>query len=342
MKIQLENVFKEYNGTTVVKDVSLKVNDGEIIALLGPSGCGKTTILRIIAGLIPMSSGKILFDDKDVSNFSSQKRNTAMVFQNYALFPHLNVEENIAFGLKIRKLSKLKIHDRLTKIIKSVELEGYENRKIQELSGGQRQRVALARALVIRPDILLFDEPLSNLDEKLRVTMRKSIKKLQREFGITSVYVTHDQEEAMAIADHIAVMNNGEIQQYTTPYEIYEKPRNAFVASFVGQANLFECVPYLFNEKCYIDIMNKKVFVDVKSGLKVTAMLRPESLKFEENGIEGIVDFKEELGLITRYQIKIDRTLITLDELSNTIRKKINIGERVNISFNDSDVKLLI
>ncbi len=342
MKIKLENVFKEYNGATVVKDVSLKVNDGEIIALLGPSGCGKTTILRIIAGLIPMSSGKILFGDKDVSNLSSQKRNTAMVFQNYALFPHLNVEENIAFGLKIRKLSKSEIRDRLTKIIKSVELEGYENRKIQELSGGQRQRVALARALVIRPDILLFDEPLSNLDEKLRVTMRKSIKKLQREFGITSIYVTHDQEEAMAIADHIAVMNKGEIQQCTTPYEIYENPRNSFVASFVGQANLFECVTYSVNEKSYIDLMNKKIFVNVKKGMHITAMLRPESFKFEENGIEGIVDFKEELGLITRYQIKIDSNLITLDELSNTIRKKINIGEKVNISFNDSDVKILI
>lgn len=342
MKIKLENVFKEYNGATVVKDVSLKVNDGEIIALLGPSGCGKTTILRMIAGLIPVSSGKILFGDKDVSNFSSQKRNTAMVFQNYALFPHLNVEENIAFGLKVRKLPKLEIRDRLTKIIKSVELEGYENRKIQELSGGQRQRVALARALVIRPDILLFDEPLSNLDEKLRVTMRKSIKKLQREFGITSVYVTHDQEEAMAIADHIAVMNKGEIQQCATPYEIYEKPRNAFVASFVGQANLFECVSYTFNEKCCIDIMNEKVFVDVESGVKVVAMLRPESLKFEEKGIEGIVDFKEELGLITRYQIKIDGNIITLDELNNTIRKNISIGEKVNISFNNCDVKLLI
>lgn len=344
MRIKLENVFKEYNGATVVKNVSLNVSDGEIMALLGPSGCGKTTILRMLAGLIPMSSGKILFDDNDVSEFSSQKRNTAMVFQNYALFPHLNVEENISFGLKVRKLSKPEIRQRLSKIIKSVELEGLEKRKIQELSGGQRQRVALARALVIRPDILLFDEPLSNLDEKLRVTMRQNIKKLQREFGITSVYVTHDQEEAMSIADHITVMNKGEIQQCATPNEVYKRPKNAFVANFVGQANLFKCSPYCKDKKYYIDILNKNVILDTKIIEKdevLMTMLRPEHLFFHKNGVEGMVDFKEELGLITRYQIKISSIVVTIDELNTKTHQSINIGEKVKISFNENDVVIL-
>jgi ABC-type Fe3+/spermidine/putrescine transport system ATPase subunit len=344
MRIKLENVFKEYNNATVVKNVSLNVKDGEIMALLGPSGCGKTTILRMLAGLVPMSSGKILFDDKDVSEFSSQKRNTAMVFQNYALFPHLNVEENISFGLKVRKLSKSEIRQRLSQIIKSVELEGLEKRKIHELSGGQRQRVALARALVIRPDILLFDEPLSNLDEKLRVTMRQSIKKLQREFGITSVYVTHDQEEAMSIADHITVMNNGEIQQCATPNEIYKRPKNAFVANFVGQANLFKCSQYCKDKKNYISILNKNVILNDKNIEKdemLMAMLRPEHLYFDKSGIEGIVDFKEELGLITRYQIKINSIVVTIDELNTKTHQNINIGEKIKISFNENDVVIL-
>lgn len=339
MNITLGNIYKEYNGTKVIKDISLKVNDGEIMALLGPSGCGKTTILRMIAGLIPMSGGKIFFDDKNVSEVPSQKRNTALVFQNYALFPHLNVEENISFGLEIRKIKKPEINERLSKIIKSVELEGLEKRKIQELSGGQKQRVALARALIIRPDILLFDEPLSNLDEKLRVTMRQSIKKLQREYGITSIYVTHDQEEAMSIADRITVMNNGEIQQCATPGEIYKNPQNEFVANFVGHANLFKCSPCRISEKNYINILNKKIFVGNNN--YITAMLRPEHLKFDIHGVDGIVDFKEELGLITRYQIKVDQTVVTLDELSTGTHKNINIGEKIRISFNEDDIAIL-
>lgn len=341
MKIRIENISKEYNGNNVVNNVSLQVNDGEIMVLLGPSGCGKTTILRMIAGLVQTSNGKIYFDERDVSSVPPQKRNTAMVFQNYALFPHLNVEENIAFGLKVRNLSESEIKRKITKIIKSVELEGLEKRKIQELSGGQKQRVALARALVITPDILLFDEPLSNLDEKLRVTMRQSIKKLQREFGITSVYVTHDQDEAMSIADYITVMNKGEIQQCATPSEIYRKPKNSFVANFVGRANLFDCLPVIENGNYYLEILNKKITTDINSVEALTAMIRPEHFYFDDKGIEGIVDFKEELGLITRYQIKVADKLITLDELNTNDHNSINIGEIAKISFHENDVVIL-
>lgn len=341
MRIRLENISKGYDGNKVVKNVSIKVNDGEIMVLLGPSGCGKTTILRMIAGLIQNYSGKIYFDETDVTNLPPQKRNTAMVFQNYALFPHLNLEDNIAFGLKVRSFSKSEISEKVAKIIKSVELEGLEKRKIQELSGGQKQRVALARALVITPDILLFDEPLSNLDEKLRVTMRQSIKKLQRKFGITTVYVTHDQEEAMSIADRIIVMNEGEIQQCATPNEIYRKPKNAFVAKFVGQANLFECSPVVDNGIPKLQVLCKDIVLNTNSMDNVIAMIRPEHLYFDESGVEGIVDFKEELGLITRYLIIIGDKIITLDELNTKEHHLIGIGEKVKISFNENDVVIL-
>ncbi len=344
MKIKLENICKTYENTQVVKDVSMEIEDGEIMVLLGPSGCGKTTLLRMIAGLISRTQGKILFNDVDVSSFPPQKRNTAMVFQNYALFPHLNVEENISFGLKVRKLPTSKISEMVAKIIKSVELEGLEKRKIQELSGGQRQRVALARALVIKPDILLFDEPLSNLDEKLRVSMRQSIKKLQRELGITSIYVTHDQEEAMSIADRITVMNKGEIQQCASPNEIYRNPKNSFVASFVGQANLFNCKVQNNSKMKYINVFNKKI--NIKNDINdetVTAMIRPEHLHIDKykGEVEGVVDFKEELGLITRYQIKIGQENISLDELNASEHPTLVVGEKIFISFGDNDVVIL-
>ncbi|WMJ76027.1 MULTISPECIES: ABC transporter ATP-binding protein [unclassified Sedimentibacter] len=342
MKIKLENICKTYESTQVVKDVSMEIEDGEIMVLLGPSGCGKTTLLRMIAGLISRTQGRILFNDVDVSSFPPQKRNTAMVFQNYALFPHLNVEENISFGLKVRKLPTSKINEMVAKIIKSVELEGLEKRKIQELSGGQRQRVALARALVIKPDILLFDEPLSNLDEKLRVSMRQSIKKLQRELGITSIYVTHDQEEAMSIADRITVMNKGEIQQCASPNEIYRNPKNSFVASFVGQANLFNCQVQSDSDKKYINVLNKKINIENDIiGETVTAMIRPEHLHIDKDGIEGVIDFKEELGLITRCQIKIGDMNISLDELNASEHHTLGVGEKIFVSFGENDVVIL-
>lgn len=333
MKIKLDHVWKSYEKLNVVKDVSLTVDEGEIMVLLGPSGCGKTTLLRLVAGLLPLSQGKILFNDHDVSQIPSQKRNTAMVFQNYALFPHLNVEENIAFGLKVRKIFKGEIKNKVEGMLHTVELDGMGKRKIQELSGGQRQRVALARALIIKPDILLFDEPLSNLDEKLRVLMRQNIKKLQREFGITSIYVTHDQEEAMAIADHIAVINKGKIQQIATPDELYFHPVNTFVAKFVGQANLFETDGKILGQ-------NVKLPIRGNNG-KATVMIRPENFVFSSDGIPGKVILKEELGLISRYQVQIGEKTIIMDKLNSIGTPDAKIGEIVKISFNPDSIQLL-
>lgn len=265
-----------------------------------------------------------------------------MVFQNYALFPHMNVEENISYGLKVRRFSKEEIKNRVGKILQSVELDGMGKRKVQELSGGQQQRVALARALVIQADILLFDEPLSNLDEKLRVSMRQNIKKLQREFGITSIYVTHDQEEAMAIADHITVMNSGEIQQISTPTELYLHPVNEFVANFVGQVNLFQTYLIPISDNLgEVEILGQKVQLSALKGIsgKITAMIRPENFMFSPDGIPGKVIFKEDLDFISRYQI--EGKSISMDTMNCVGAQSAQIGESVKISFNHSSVHLL-
>lgn len=326
MKIELINVNKTYQQTVAVNKVSLTVNDGEMMVLLGPSGCGKSTLLRVIAGLIEVSSGKIMFDGADVTSLPSQKRNTSMVFQNYALFPHLNTFENIAFGLKMRRCTKDEIAHRVDEMMHLVELEGLGKRRIQELSGGQRQRVALARALITRPDILLFDEPLSNLDEKLRIQMRQSIKKLQREFGITSIYVTHDQEEAMSIADRITVMNNGDILQTDTPGAIYNSPKNHFVAEFVGQANFFEI------RNGTADILGTEMFFESDYDTKY-AMLRPERVYFADEGVGGVVTLKESLGLITRYIVQVADKEIKVDVLTSLLKNDYAVGIKVYLKF---------
>ncbi|MBN2898586.1 MAG: ABC transporter ATP-binding protein, partial [Clostridia bacterium] len=237
MNIICKNITFSYQEEPALKDINLSIASGELIALLGPSGCGKTTLLRLLSGLLPMQNGGIWYDEKEITHDTPQQRNTVMVFQSYALFPHMSVFDNIAYGLKARGLKKIEIQNRTLEYIKKVHLNGLENRMIQELSGGQQQRVALARALVLKPDVLLFDEPLSNLDEKLRVKMRRNIKALQKESGITTVYVTHDQKEAMAIADRIVVMDNGCIQQIGSPQEVYHNPQNEFVSDFMGVSN---------------------------------------------------------------------------------------------------------
>lgn len=326
MRIELINVHKYYGGTAAIKDVSLAIESGEMMALLGPSGCGKSTLLRIIAGLVDVRSGQILFNEMDVSSLPAQKRNASMVFQSYALFPHMNVSENIAFGLKIKKIGKGEIARRVADILEIVELNGLGNRNVQELSGGQRQRVALGRAIIMEPDILLLDEPLSNLDEKLRVTMRQSIKKLQRNLGITCVYVTHDQEEAMSIADRITVMDMGHILQTGTPKEIYFKPLSRTVAEFVGQANFFE------RKGDRSHILDQELVLPA-SFMDGYAMLRPENIHFSETGIPGRVQFKEELGLITRYQIFAAGQTITVDALSTQVQKYYDVGDTIQLSF---------
>lgn len=343
MEIVLNDITKKYNDVVAVDSVSMVIKQGELLALLGPSGCGKTTLLRIIAGLISHDEGKIYFHDNDVSNYPAQKRNAVMVFQNYALFPHLSVEQNVAYGLKARKIKKKEINEKVQLALERVELGGLGKRRVQELSGGQKQRVALARALVVEPDILLFDEPLSNLDERLRVGMRQEIKKIQREMGITSVYVTHDQGEALAIADRIVVMNKGKIQQIATADELYYRPVNAFVASFVGQANLFNLIPQKKeNNKNIVNLLGKNIEINNDfSGEKVTALLRPEEISIGDNGIKGIVKWKENLGNIIRYKIEVLKYEIFVDVLNRINFKSLDVGNVVYLDFNEKVVHIL-
>ncbi len=237
-KITIKEAKKQYGDVTVIEGLNLEIRDGELFTLLGPSGCGKTTLLRMIAGFNSIEGGDFYFNEERINDKEPSKRNIGMVFQNYAIFPHLTVEKNVAFGLKNRKLPKDEIRRETARFLEMMQIEQYADRLPENLSGGQQQRVALARALVIKPDVLLMDEPLSNLDAKLRMEMRQAIRRIQREVGITTVYVTHDQEEAMSISDTIAVMNAGKIQHIGTPREIYQRPANVFVATFIGRTNV--------------------------------------------------------------------------------------------------------
>lgn len=234
----LKKITKSFNDFHAVKELNLEIKKGEFFTFLGPSGCGKTTTLRMIAGFYYPTTGSILFGDRDMTRVAPEKRNTGMVFQNYALFPHMTVYENVAFGLKVRKLSSTDIKKKVTEALAKVRLEPFMSRQVSQLSGGQQQRVALARSLVIEPEILLLDEPLSNLDARLRDEMRTEILRLQRDYSITTIYVTHDQVEALSMSDRIAVFNHGKCQQVGTPKEIYNHPANDFVATFIGETNL--------------------------------------------------------------------------------------------------------
>ncbi|GHU78034.1 Fe(3+) ions import ATP-binding protein FbpC [Clostridia bacterium] len=240
-RVVLRDVTKRYGTFTAVDSVSLTIEQGEFFTLLGPSGCGKTTLLRMIAGFNSIEEGDILFGEQRVNAIPAHKRDIGMVFQNYAIFPHLSVFDNVAYGLRARKVPKAELRDRVTAALELVRIQQLSERKPNELSGGQQQRVALARAFVIEPKVLLMDEPLSNLDAKLRVEMRSVIKKLQRKLNITTLYVTHDQEEALAISDRIAVMKDGRLMQVGTPTHIYKNPQNRFVAGFIGTSNFLEC-----------------------------------------------------------------------------------------------------
>jgi iron(III) transport system ATP-binding protein len=239
-RLVIKNLVKRFDTVSAVDHVSLDVAEGEFVTLLGPSGCGKTTTLRTVAGFYQPDEGEVYFNDKLMNNVPPNKRNTAMCFQSYALFPHMNVWENIAFGLRMRKITPAEQKKRVAESLEMLSLSGMDKRKPGQLSGGQQQRVALARAIVTQPDILLFDEPLSNLDAKLRVQVRVEIKEMQKRLGITSIYVTHDQDEALAISDRIVVMNQGHIEQVGDPQEIYLHPLTSFVAGFIGLANILE------------------------------------------------------------------------------------------------------
>ena len=240
--VVIKKAVKKYGNFTALNGVDLEIKPGEFFTLLGPSGCGKTTLLRMIAGFNSVDGGEICFDEKVINNLEAHKRDIGMVFQNYAIFPHLTVAENVAYGLKAKKCPKEQIPGKVEEALDLVQIKNLKDRKPNELSGGQQQRVALARAFVIEPGVLLMDEPLSNLDAKLRVQMRTAIKKLQRRLGITTIYVTHDQEEALTMSDTVVVMNGGKVQQIGTPEDIYNEPKNAFVADFIGDSNIVDGV----------------------------------------------------------------------------------------------------
>lgn len=238
--LTITNVSKALGGRTIIRDISLTVRSGELMCLLGPSGCGKTTMLRIIGGFLMADAGSVVIGDRDVSRLPPERRPTAMVFQNYALWPHMTVFQNVAYGLRVRKLGKAEIRERVERVLKLVNLTHHMDNRPSRISGGEQQRVALARALVLEPEVLLLDEPLSNLDAKLRVKVRDDIREIQQRVGITTVLVTHDQDEALSVSDHIAVMNGGDVEQFADARSLYQEPATRFVAGFVGSMNLFE------------------------------------------------------------------------------------------------------
>ncbi|WP_372813912.1 ABC transporter ATP-binding protein [Paenibacillus sp.] len=317
--VTLEHVGKLFGTVKGVDDVHIQIKPGEFFTFLGPSGCGKTTTLRMIAGFYIPSSGRILFGNREVTGLPPHKRNTGMVFQNYALFPHLTVFENIAFGLQVRKKSKAEIKEKVEQAQRLVHLEGYGSRRIDQLSGGQQQRVALARALVIEPQILLLDEPLSNLDAKLREETRLEIKRLQLELGITTIYVTHDQSEAMSMSDRIMVMQGGVVQQIGSPQDIYNKPVNRFVASFIGETNLWEgTVEQVEDGEAYVRLTPDTVIRGycrnassgnvIRPGSRITVSVRPERIREadagsadETNTVQGDVVISEFTGVSMNY-----------------------------------------
>ncbi|MGE7674996.1 ABC transporter ATP-binding protein [Lysinibacillus sp. NPDC094403] len=343
--VKIENVSKKFGQIHGVKDLDLHIKAGEFFTFLGPSGCGKTTTLRMIAGFYYPTEGKILFDDLDVTRLQPNKRNIGMVFQNYALFPHMTVDENIAFGLQVRKFSKAEIKQKVDRIRGLVHLSQYGNRKINELSGGQQQRVALARALVIEPDILLLDEPLSNLDAKLREETRIEIKRIQSELGVTTIYVTHDQMEAMSMSDRIMVMENGNVRQIGTPQEIYNRPSNRFVADFIGETNLIEATIDAVNgNDIQVKTANGLVLTGRKQqssptlthmiGNKVFISIRPESINqgTGENTLTGKITFVEFTGISVNYIVEfLDFSLkVMIINMNDQLKK---IGEEITLNI---------
>lgn len=311
--ISIRNIHKRYGDVVIIPDLSVDVQAGEFFTLLGPSGCGKTTMLRMIAGFIEIERGTVSFGDKIINDVPVHRRDYGMVFQNYAIFPSMTVEGNVAFGLENRKVSKADAEPRIVEMLTKVRMEHLRKRHPENLSGGQQQRIALARAIVIRPKVLLMDEPLSNLDAKLRVEIREVIADIQREVGITTIYVTHDQEEALSVSDRIAVMNLGQIQQVDAPEAIYRRPYNLFVANFIGTSNVFKGVvtgrtgatTLITLDNGYALNMHD-VRQDVENGRRVVVSVRPENIKLraEPTGLSGTVVLRQFLGSHVQYNME--------------------------------------
>jgi iron(III) transport system ATP-binding protein len=346
--VRLEHISKIYKDPKTgkdfyaVKDQNLEIEPGSFVTLLGPSGCGKTTTLRMIAGFESPDEGEIYLGGEPINALTPNKRDTAMVFQSYALLPHYNIFDNVAYGLKLRKLDKAVIKEKVTDILKLVGLEGMENRMTNQLSGGQQQRVALARALVIEPGVLLFDEPLSNLDAKLRVSMRTEIRRIQQEAGITAIYVTHDQSEAMAIADKVVIMNKGLVEQISTPQEAYYYPNNKFVADFIGEANFLNGT-VKSQDVVVIDGAEVKCSTGgMEPGAQCSVVLRPEGAFVGDNGaIRGKVMYSCFMGAYQDYHIQVADALVKIQEYNPKNKKIYNVGDEVCLNFEDNTLYAL-
>ena len=351
--VRLEHISKIYQDPKTgkdfyaVHDTSLTIEPGSFVTLLGPSGCGKTTTLRMIAGFESPDEGEIYLGDEPINELTPNKRDTAMVFQSYALLPHYNVFDNVAYGLKLRNVPKDEIRKRVMDILKLVELEGMEGRMTNQLSGGQQQRVALARALVIEPSVLLFDEPLSNLDAKLRVSMRTEIRRIQQEVGITAIYVTHDQSEAMALSDNIIIMNKGVVAQMGTPQEIYYHPNSEFVADFIGEANfLHGKMTGTDGQLAVLDIEGSSVKVtgreDMASGKDYTVVLRPESAELAEEGVlPCTVELSCFMGSYQNYHVRVGETLVKLTDPNPKNKHIYKVGDKCYLAFEPDAVHIL-
>lgn len=320
MGIQLSHIVKKYGNVTALNDVSLTIRDGEFVTLLGPSGCGKTTLLRIVAGFLMPDSGEVIIDGKTMTNVPPDARPTGMVFQSFALFPHMTVEQNVSFGLRMQHVPASEIRDKVAHLLEIVGVKDMGKRYPGQLSGGQQQRVAVARTLAIEPSVLLLDEPLASLDRKLRIQMRSELKKLVERVGITSIFVTHDQEEALAMSDRIAVMDHGYLAQYATPMEVYDDPRTPFVAGFIGNSNIFHGTVQKQAEGRLV-LATETVCLPLPSsfqthvGKEINVLLRPEHLNVtprtegadvDAYGMPGVISYVTPLGLSTGYEVQLE------------------------------------
>ena len=341
--ISIRHAVKKYGENIVIPDLSVEIKEGEFFTLLGPSGCGKTTLLRMIAGFNSIEGGDFYFGDKRINDLDPSKRNIGMVFQNYAIFPHYTVRKNVEFGLRNKKFPKEKIKEQSEKFMKLMQIDQFADRMPERRSGGQQQRVALARALCIEPDVLLMDEPLSNLDAKLRVEMRTVIKNIQHSVNITTVYVTHDQEEAMAVSDRIAVMNQGVIQQIATPKAIYQRPANIFVSTFIGRSNVIEGKLEVRDGTAWVVTKTgyrapiKGVRPEFMKDMDVTLSIRPEEFLLDRDttdGIPAIVDDCVFLGLNTHYFVHLasGEEVVIIQESS--IDSIIEPGSEIKLTLN--------
>lgn len=347
--ITINHALKKYGNNVIIPDLSLKIREGEFFTLLGPSGCGKTTLLRMIAGFNSIEGGDFFFGEKRINTLDPAKRNIGMVFQNYAIFPHYTVRRNVEFGLKNKKLPKSEIQEKTDRFLQLMQIDAMADRMPDRLSGGQQQRVALARALCIEPDVLLMDEPLSNLDAKLRVEMRTVIKNIQHDVGITCVYVTHDQEEAMAVSDRIAVMNGGVIQHIGAPKSIYQRPANLFVATFIGRTNVMKGKLNVDGGKTELCIGNYRaqlstVAEENRKSQDVTISVRPEELLLNRNsgaeGMHAVVKDAVFLGLNTHYFVKLDSGEDVEIIQESSIEDTLTAGARITLTLNTEKVNV--